>query len=51
MNGGKAGQTGQRCQFELVRLLTGTGRSINLHHPFMLNTKYIRMDLKVKTNM
>ena len=29
-----------RCQFELGRLLSGTGRSINLHHPFMLNTRH-----------
>ena len=29
-----------RCQFELGRLLSGTGRSINLHHPFMLNTTH-----------
>ena len=38
---GKAGQLEEgRCQFELGRLLTGTGRSINLHHPFMLNTRH-----------
>ena len=31
------GWSGARCQFELGRLLTCTGPSINLHHPFILN--------------